>query len=75
MTVTAGAFSAVRRVWWALPQRVRKTIEDRFFIAVGHATRITNDGYPQPASTIPPAGSGERTEGGVPEHERRKRKS
>lgn len=75
MTVTARAFSAVRLVWWALPRRVRQTIEDRFFVAVGHATRVTNDGYPQPEPLIPPAGKGARTEGGVPEHERRKKRT
>jgi hypothetical protein len=75
MTVSARALGAVRLVWRGLPERVRRRIEDRVFFAVGHANRIYNDGYPQPAELIPAPGDAERTEGGVPEHERRKRRS
>lgn len=73
MTVTARALGAVRLVWRRLPEAVRRRIEDRLFYAVGHANRVYNDGYPQPAELIPEPGHAEKTEGGVPEHERRKR--
>jgi hypothetical protein len=34
-----------RRVWRHLPERARKTLEDRFFFAVFQATRVENDAY------------------------------
>lgn len=47
---------AARVAWRAVPRGLRRRVEDRFFYAVGHATRVTNDGYPQPGEAIPPAG-------------------
>lgn len=34
-----------RRLFRALPQRVQKDLEDRFFGAVFNVTRVTNDAY------------------------------
>jgi hypothetical protein len=31
----------------AVPAGIRKRMEDRFFFAVFHLTRVTNDHYPQ----------------------------
>jgi hypothetical protein len=51
-----------KRLVRLVPASVRKRVEERFSYAVGHATRITNDGYPQPDGAIPPAGKGEEHE-------------
>lgn len=31
----------------AVPQRIRKNIDDRFFYAIFNLTRVTNDHYPE----------------------------
>jgi len=36
---------AGRLAWTALPGRVRKKLEDRFFGAIFQVTRVTNDAY------------------------------
>jgi hypothetical protein len=59
------AIGAIRAAWRLTPSRVKVSVEHRFFGAVGHATRVTNDGYPQPAELLPPAGRGERDPRGV----------
>ena len=48
-----GAIAALRGLWRALPPRVRARVEGRFFRAVRHATRVTDDGYPQPDELRP----------------------
>lgn len=51
-----GAVAAARGAARLVPGALRRRLEDRLYAAVGHATRVTNDGYPQPAELIPPAG-------------------
>jgi hypothetical protein len=51
--VARAAIVALRGLVRALPAGVRARLEDRFFDAVGHATRVTDDGYPQPSEAIP----------------------
>ena len=72
--LTRAAVATARAGWNVLPSRARRHLEDRFFGAVAHATRVTNDGYPQPAELIPKGGDGPRTEGGVPAYRRAKGK-
>jgi hypothetical protein len=42
-----------------LPSRLRKALDDRFFGAVFHATRVTNDAYGwRPPESSPSSGEG-----------------
>lgn len=54
--VATAAVTAARAAWRALPSAAKGRLEARFFGAVKHATRVTNDGYPQPSEVIPRGG-------------------
>ena len=66
-----------KAVYRALPKRVQKALEDRFFGAVFNVTRVTNDAYgwrpDMPEEGVPPKDGPLKRKGENPEKAKERR--